>query len=317
MPHPDEGLIHAWLDGELDATEAARVEALVASDPAWAAAVAEARALIAASARIVGTLDRVPANVIPRTAAAPRRAARQWVWRVAAVLALMAGSAVVLERRTPELTAPKAAEAPLAEQASAPAASAAPAAPEVSPRPGTSRPAAKKAGSAAAPTRDDSSVAAAPVLEAEPGVAGNAPVSESRSSFSKKALDIPKQTDAFRDKDAASALGELRANMAAAAAAAGAAAGAGRRAAFTTPAVSPSPVFGAPPAPGQALEKTTRLQPYCFEQRQPRDSATRIIRLDSGALADSIRLERLTLRGDTLAAVHGRLTAVRVRCPQP
>jgi hypothetical protein len=274
MPHPDEGLIHAWLDGELDATEAAQVEALVASDPAWAKAVAEARGLIAASARIAGTLDRVPANVIPRTAAAPRRAARRWVWRVAAVLALMAGSAVVLERRSPELTAPKAAEAPATEQASAPAA---PVASEMSPKPGTSRPAAKKAGSAAAPTRADSSVlsvAAAPVLKAEPGVAGNAPVSESRSSFSKKDLDVPKQTEALRDKDTAS-------------------------------------------APGQALEKTTRLQPYCFEQREPRDSATRIIRLDAGALADSIRLERLTLRGDTLAAVHGRLIAVRVRCPQP
>jgi hypothetical protein len=314
MPHPDEGLIHAWLDGELDATEAARVEALVASDPAWAAAVAEARGLIAASARIVGTLDRVPANVIPRTAVPPRRAARQWVWRVAAVLALMVGSTVALERRMPELSAPKAAEVPAAGQASVPAAPAAPAAPavpEVSPKPGTSRPAAKKVGSAAAPTRADSSVAAAPALKAEPGVAGNASVFESRSSYSKEELYVPKQADALRDKDAASALGGLRANTAAAAAAAG------RRAAFTTPAASPSPVFDAPPAPGQALEKTTRLPPYCFVQREPRDSATRIIRLDAGALADSIRLERLTLRGDTLAAVHGRLTAVRVQCPQP
>ena len=72
MPHPDEGLIHAWLDGELDAAEAARVEALVATDPAWAAAAAEAHGLIAATARIVGTLDRVPANVIPAASVRPK-----------------------------------------------------------------------------------------------------------------------------------------------------------------------------------------------------------------------------------------------------
>ncbi|MCC7194690.1 MAG: zf-HC2 domain-containing protein [Gemmatimonadaceae bacterium] len=65
MPHPDEALIHAWLDGELDAAEAARVERLVNDDPAWAAAAAEARGLIAASERIVSALDHVPAGVVP------------------------------------------------------------------------------------------------------------------------------------------------------------------------------------------------------------------------------------------------------------
>jgi hypothetical protein len=309
MPHPDEGLIHAWLDGELDAIEAARVEALVASDPAWTAAAAEARGLIAASARIVGTLDRVPANVIPKTTAPRRRAVRQWVWRVAAVVALMAGSAVVLERGTPELTVPRSAPTPAKAPTAEPAV--APPAPDVSPKPGATPPAAKKAGSAATLTRADSSMRAAPVRKAEPGVAANAPASESKSSVYQKELDIPKQTDALRDKDAASALGELRANTAAAAA------GAGRRAAFVPPAAAPSPVYGAAAAQGHALEKTTRLPPSCFVQREPRDSAMRIIRLDAGALADSIRLERLTLRGDTLAAVHGRLTAVRVRCPEP
>jgi hypothetical protein len=66
MSHPDEGLIHAWLDGELDAEEAARVERLVAEDAAWAAAVAEARGLIAASARILSHLDSVPGDVLPK-----------------------------------------------------------------------------------------------------------------------------------------------------------------------------------------------------------------------------------------------------------
>jgi len=313
MPHPDEGLIHAWLDGELDAIEAARVEALVASDPAWTAAAAEARGLIAASARIVGTLDRVPANVIPKTTAPRRRAVRQWMWRVAAVVALMAGSAVVLERGTPELTVPRSAPTPAKAPTAEPAV--APSAPDVSPKPGATPPAAKKVRSAATLTRADSSVRAAPVRKAEQSVAANAPVSERRSTVYQKELDISKQTDVLRDKDAASALGELRANTAAATAAA--AAGAGRRAAFVPPAAAPSPGYGAAAAQGQALEKTTRLPPSCFVQREPRDSAMRIIRLDAGALADSIRLERLTLRGDTLAAVHGRLTAVRVRCPQP
>jgi anti-sigma factor RsiW len=66
MSRPDEGLIHAWLDGELDAAEAARVATLVETDAEWAAAVAEARGLIAASARIVSALDNVPKNVLPQ-----------------------------------------------------------------------------------------------------------------------------------------------------------------------------------------------------------------------------------------------------------
>lgn len=74
MPHPDEALIHAWLDGDLDAAEATRVEQLVKDDPAWAAAVAEARGLIAASERIVSALDHVPGRVVsgaPEEAAPP------------------------------------------------------------------------------------------------------------------------------------------------------------------------------------------------------------------------------------------------------
>jgi len=40
MSRPDEGMIHAWLDGELTAEEGAELERRVASDPEWAAAVA-------------------------------------------------------------------------------------------------------------------------------------------------------------------------------------------------------------------------------------------------------------------------------------
>lgn len=65
MPRPDEGLIHAWLDGELDAVEAERVAKLVESDAEWGAAAAEARGLIAASSRIVSKLDVIPGGVMP------------------------------------------------------------------------------------------------------------------------------------------------------------------------------------------------------------------------------------------------------------
>ena len=119
MPRPDErvdeGLIHAWLDGELDAAEAARVERLVAEDAEWAAAAAEARGLVAASSRILGALDVVAGDVIPRGGSAagtaagsaasafgesrllerkltPRRVVPAWM-RIAAGFVLVAGVA--------------------------------------------------------------------------------------------------------------------------------------------------------------------------------------------------------------------------------
>lgn len=106
MPRPDEGLIHAWLDGELDAAEAARVAQLVAEDAEWGAAAAEARGLIAASSRILGALDVVAGDVIPgggRAApahdtpripapqVAPRRRGMPTWLRVAAGAVLVAG----------------------------------------------------------------------------------------------------------------------------------------------------------------------------------------------------------------------------------
>ncbi len=116
MSRPDEGLIHAWLDGELDAAESARIEALVQSDPAWSAAAAEARGLIAATSRIVSALDGVPANVIPATRApetgttakviplaAKPRGTPWWALRAAAVLVVVAGTVVVMRNGTPEV----------------------------------------------------------------------------------------------------------------------------------------------------------------------------------------------------------------------
>lgn len=123
MPRPDEGLIHTWLDGECTPEEAARIEHLVATDPEWAAAVAEARGLIAASSRIVSVLDTVPAAMPRGAQAAPRRSARRgfrvpaWMG-MAAALVLVAGTAYVLREQANEPFAPT-----VATEASAPAAS--------------------------------------------------------------------------------------------------------------------------------------------------------------------------------------------------
>jgi hypothetical protein len=297
MPHPDEGLIHAWLDRELDPAEAARVEALVASDPEWAVAALEARGLLAASTRIVGTLDRVPANVMPQPAS-PRRATRRWVWRAAAVVALMAGSAVVLERGTPELTAPEPAKSPAVARSASDAAGAAPA-------PGAVVAPSKKAKPAVTPRQTDASKDTVRRVKTGPGFAVNAPPADVKSTVSQKELYNARQVDSVRTTAAGSALAGERADAAVAS-----------RRVPPAPAASPAAAGGAP-MQAQALAKTTRLRPSCFLRRNPADSAWRIIRLNALALADSIRLERLTLRGDSLAAMDGSLIAIRVPCPAP
>lgn len=92
MQHPEEGLIHAWLDGALPASEAAALESHVATCKECEATVAEARGLIAASSRIVGHLDAVPGKVIP--AAAPKR--RLPSWRNPWVAAIAAGLILIV-----------------------------------------------------------------------------------------------------------------------------------------------------------------------------------------------------------------------------
>lgn len=119
--HLDEGTIHAWLDDALPPDEAARVESLAGSCADCAALVAEARGLIAASSRILFSLDAVPAGVIPGTSdnvdqlaalrARQRASSRRW-WQdrrvlVAASLVFVAGVSSLVWRTSPnDLTAP-------------------------------------------------------------------------------------------------------------------------------------------------------------------------------------------------------------------
>jgi hypothetical protein len=141
--HLDEGTIHAWLDGALAPDESARVESATGSCAECAALVAEARGLIAASSRILSSLDAVPAGVIPGSSAdvdqlaalrARRRAtSRRW-WQdrrvaVAASLVFVAGiSSLVLRsdegesaRSLSQVTAESASSAPVVAPAPAPA----------------------------------------------------------------------------------------------------------------------------------------------------------------------------------------------------
>jgi hypothetical protein len=78
MQHPEEGTIHAWLDDALSPSEAAAVDAHVRSCAACAAAVAEARGMIAGASRIVSALDSVSGGVIPRAARAAPPAGSLW-----------------------------------------------------------------------------------------------------------------------------------------------------------------------------------------------------------------------------------------------
>ena len=117
VPHVDEGTMHAWLDGALPADESRAVELHVASCETCAAAVAEARGLIAASTRILSALDDVPGGVVPASArpvpaafdsqvsasrrARPARSMRAYVSIAAAAVVVVALGLVVREKSAP------------------------------------------------------------------------------------------------------------------------------------------------------------------------------------------------------------------------
>lgn len=110
-PHTEEGALHAYIDGELTPAEAAALELHVGGCARCAAALAEARGYVAAAHRVITALDAAPASAIPSAtpavaaSSAPARRERRSRMlrpeyaRAAALLLLVAGTAVVLDRR--------------------------------------------------------------------------------------------------------------------------------------------------------------------------------------------------------------------------
>ena len=109
MQHLDEGTIHAWIDGELSPEQAVELETHVRDCTECAAAVAEARGLVAASTRILTALDHVPGGVIPSVPdiapaqLVPRRWYQRMDVRAAAALLFVAGASVLVARTRMDL----------------------------------------------------------------------------------------------------------------------------------------------------------------------------------------------------------------------
>lgn len=330
MPHPDDGMIHAWLDGELDAAESARVEALIASDQAWSAAAAEARGLIAASSRITRALDHVPAQVAPkRSPANGGRSRRWWTVRVAALLVVVAGTTLVLRDGGPERALQVAAEpggeppvakvpldaattAPVGQEPKSPERSLAASAP---PLPGS---AVGSRAENAAPQRvaavEKSSTAAAPPSvralaspAASVAAAGPAEVRDEKvgAPSADSSVHLLMARSLATEQEVVASAGAARRQEARAAGNAVASA--------TESAAKSSAKMTDSPAP-------TR----CFELREPLAFAGRTVRHppDSLSLANwqllVVRPDQLIERGDSLLSKPGAdrlVVAVRVSCP--
>lgn len=109
-PHPDEGTLHAFIDGELSMAEATALEAHVAECGQCEASLAEARGFVAGASRAISALDAAPSSgsrpVVARPGMLPAAlpSSRPFVFRVpftraaAALLLLAGGSAVVITR---------------------------------------------------------------------------------------------------------------------------------------------------------------------------------------------------------------------------
>ena len=98
--HPDEGTIHAWLDGALDDAESSRIAAHVAGCADCAAATAEARGLIAGAARVVRALDQndARAGLVPSTEGSLWRTLRVTPARAAIAATLLVVAGLTLTR---------------------------------------------------------------------------------------------------------------------------------------------------------------------------------------------------------------------------
>lgn len=111
MQHPDEGMIHAWLDGQLPPDEAAAIEAHVAECPQCAAKVVEERGFAAGATRILTALDNVPAEVIPiSTRPTPSRFSRGFLQAAATILVVATGGLIAVRVSRDEVEIPSAAK---------------------------------------------------------------------------------------------------------------------------------------------------------------------------------------------------------------
>jgi hypothetical protein len=88
--------LNAWLDGELEASDASRVEAMIASDAVWAQAAQELQSLDDMLGEY--TVPAAPAELADRIIAAARREqpASQWTIRLVKYLAPVAAAAAIL-----------------------------------------------------------------------------------------------------------------------------------------------------------------------------------------------------------------------------
>ncbi len=99
--HPDEGTIHAWLDGALDEPTATRIAAHVATCGECAERVAEARGLIAGASRVVRALDDSTTSADPTwgqvtASIAANRPASRSIWRALRVTPLRSAIAATV-----------------------------------------------------------------------------------------------------------------------------------------------------------------------------------------------------------------------------
>lgn len=307
MTHIDEGTIHAWLDDALAPDEAARVERHVRECAECAAAVAEARGLIAASSRILSALDDVVGGVIPRATresegeggAAPLRlrVRRPW-WRrpqfaAAAGIAFIAVAASVVARRggvgsvsdysmerTPAIEAP---------QGAAPAA--------------TPAPAASAESSAAASAAAASGVAPKQAATAERDVAAEQKVADAARA------KVPAEREALADaaaRERSAADNRAVAGRAAPPAAPSAKVLTAERAAAARQAVPSAP--SAPPAvEGRVAAEAARPADTTAAQRKLAVSADAITRAEKARVLgeSSLQLQSVVVTG-AAGQVEGR-----------
>jgi len=324
MPHPDEGLIHAWLDGELDADERVRVELLVQNDPEWAAAAADARGVIAASSRIVAVLDHAVPSTVPREIPRRRHTARWWMLRSAATVLLVAGVGILMRWRVPgsvsitgEHGEPRAVPAEV------------PAPPILSESQAKVRDAPMAQRTRPPEPRTGAEATAAPqeTRKAADGVAGGVTARPPQRSR----VDLPPQLPATASDSALTGgrTGLARAEPSRPAPAnTPAAATAVERRALERSSQAPAAIAALKdqqtPRAESASNKmghdtATRLTgaTACFAMREPRGLTTRVLRLDEAQLADSVRLGTLSLRGDTLRRAGAPELGVKVPCQRP